>query len=70
MLVHLILFIYTTLVGAVPTWLDTAVVRTFEEGDEPEEQPGSSGFWLKIGISGLFIVLGGFFAGWVGSSPD
>ncbi|KAG9014758.1 hypothetical protein FRB94_010605 [Tulasnella sp. JGI-2019a] len=63
MLVHLCILLYTTYVGALPSWIDTSATRTFEGADAPEEEIGSEGFWLKIGISAMFIVLGGFFAG-------
>ncbi|KAG8874610.1 hypothetical protein FRB97_005777 [Tulasnella sp. 331] len=61
MLLHLCVLLYTTYVGALPSWIDTSVVRAM--GDDEPEEIGSEGFWFKIGISALFIVLGGFFAG-------
>lgn len=34
-------------------------------GNEPEEKPGSSGFWLKLVISCGLVLAGGVFAGCV-----
>jgi metal transporter CNNM len=31
----------------------------------PKEDPGSPGFWWKIGLSALLVVAGGVFAGYV-----
>lgn len=33
--------------------------------DEPEEEIGSSGFWLKLSISICLVLAGGVFAGYV-----
>ena len=31
--------------------------------EEPEEEPGSSGFWMKLLFSCMLVLLGGVFAG-------
>lgn len=31
--------------------------------EEPDEQPGSTGFWLKLLLSSGLVLLGGVFAG-------
>ena len=31
--------------------------------EHPREEPGSPGFWWKIGLSALLVVAGGVFAG-------
>ena len=33
--------------------------------EEPEEEPGSSGFWMKLLFSCMRVLLGGVFAGYV-----
>ena len=33
--------------------------------EEPEEEPGSSGFWMKLLFSCMLVLLGGVFAGYV-----
>ena len=37
--------------------------RFIAEADEPEEEPGSTGFWLKLLLSSGLVLLGGVFAG-------
>ena len=47
-------------VFASPTFQSLAVKE-----DEPEEEIGSSGFWLKLSISICLVLAGGVFAGCV-----
>ena len=35
-------------------------------GEEPEEEPGSATFWIKVAISACLVLAGGVFAGCVG----
>ena len=42
----------------------TNTFNVFETGDELEEKPGSTGFWLKLLLSCGLVVTGGIFAGY------
>ncbi|KAL5518448.1 hypothetical protein ACEPAH_130 [Sanghuangporus vaninii] len=46
---------------ATPT-LQVRMVSTFA-GGEPEEEPGSTGFWMQLLFSCILVLLGGVFAG-------
>lgn len=49
---------------AVPT-TGNLLKLTAEAGDEPDEKIGSEGFFLKLGLSAVLVLLGGAFAGFV-----
>ncbi|KIO33613.1 hypothetical protein M407DRAFT_65336 [Tulasnella calospora MUT 4182] len=48
---------------AFPTTTGNLLKHTAEPGDEPDEKIGSEGFFLKLGLSAVLVLLGGAFAG-------